>query len=431
MSLDRSSRPTGLRDQRRFAYAPRPRLLFERRLAVTPARSAHDAASSALGYLYQSQWPLVELLLRGADQPDTAITIELYDDVAWEEDGSPTELLQVKHHLNSTRSVADKGDDIWRTIRSWMDAGPPGNASGPVLTLVTTATAPDGTAAASLRPGPNRDPNAACERLEAAAGESKAEATEDVRNRFLALSDADRAIFVGRMHVLDAEPTIGDELDARLRRALYLVLPKNHDTKFIDQLWGWWHRIIVELLRKTRGNITALDVKAHVDQLRNSFAGDNLPTLVRLDDVDFDVEATYGTRPFVEQLRWIAFTAVLLQKAMIDYYRAYTQSAKWVEDNLVGLDELADFEAKLKDEWERQFEFMKMKLPEGADEQALQQAGQELFRLVTEKSSVQLRAYNEPFFTNGRLHALADDGHVGWHRDFETRLEALLLGGSA
>ena len=152
---------------------------------------------------------------------------------------------------------------------------------------------------------------------------------------------------------------------------------------------------------------------------------------MRLDDVDFDVEATYGTRPFVEQLRWIAFTAVLLQKAMIDYYRAYTQSAKWVEDNLVGLDELADFEAKLKDKWERQFEFMKMKLPEGADEQALQQAGQELFRLVTEKSSVQLRAYNEPFFTNGRLHALADDGHVGWHRDFETRLEALLLGGSA
>jgi hypothetical protein len=282
-----------------------------------------------------------------------------------------------------------------------------------------------------LRPGPTRDPDAARGLLEAAATESRAEATKDVRKRFLTLFDADRAIFVGRMHVLDAEPTIGDELDARLRRALYLVLPKDHETTFVDQLWGWWHRIIVELLRKTRGKITALDVKAHVDQLRNAFAGDNLPTLVRVDDVDFDVEAIYGTRPFVEQLRWIAFTAVLLQKAMIDYYRAYTQSAKWVEDNLVGLDELADFEIKLKDEWERQFEFMKMKLPDGADEQALQRAGQELFRLVTEKSSVQLRAYNEPFFTNGRLHSLADDGHVGWHRDFETRLEALLLGRSA
>lgn len=398
---------------------------------MTPARSAHDAASSALGYFYQSQWPLVELLLRGADQPDAAITVELYDDVAWEEDGTPTELLQVKHHLNSTRSLGDKDDDIWRTIRSWLDAGPPGNGSGPILTLVTTATAPDGTAAAALRPGPARDPDVARQRLEAAANESNAEATNDIRKRFLALPDPDRAVFVGRIHVLDAEPTIGDELDARLRRALYLVLPKDHETTFVDQLWGWWHRIIVGLLRRVRGNITALDVKAHVDALRNEFAGDNLPTLVRLDDIDIDIEATYGSRPFVEQLRWIAFTAVLLQKAMIDYYRAYTQSARWVEDNLVGLDELADFEAKLRDEWERQFEFMKMKLPDGADEQALQQAGQELFRLVTEKSSVQLRAYNEPFFTNGRLHALADYGHVGWHRDFEARLETLLLGGIA
>jgi hypothetical protein len=60
-------------------------LPITRRLAVTPARGGHDAASSALGYLYQSQWPLVELLLRGADRPDAATTVELYDDVAWED----------------------------------------------------------------------------------------------------------------------------------------------------------------------------------------------------------------------------------------------------------------------------------------------------------------------------------------------------------
>ena len=39
---------------------------------------------------------------------------------------------------------------------------------------------------------------------------------------------------------------------------------------------------------------------------------------------------------------------------MIDYYRAYTQSALWVEDNLVAFDELQTFEADLVDEWERQ-----------------------------------------------------------------------------
>jgi hypothetical protein len=65
----------------------------------------------------------------------------------------------------------------------------------------------------------------------------------------------------------------------------------------------------VALLRGKRGTVTALDVKAKVDELRNSFAGDNLPTLVRREDIDFNVEETYANRPFVEQLRWIALTA--------------------------------------------------------------------------------------------------------------------------
>jgi hypothetical protein len=309
-----------------------------------------------------------------------------------------------------------------------MDAHPSGDPSGPTLTLVTTQTAAAGTAAAALRAGA-RDPEAARGLLEAAR-ESTAQATDDVRQRFLDLSDADRVVFVNRIHVLDAEPSIGAELEAALLRVLYLVIPKDHEQTFIDQLWGWWHRVAVSLLRQTRGTVTALDLKAKIDELRDAFAGDNLPTLVRRSDIDFDVEQTYAERNFVEQLRWIALTAKLLQKAMIDYYRAYTQSALWVEDNLVAFDELQTFEADLVDEWERQFEFMKMKLPEGVGGPAQESAGQELFRLVTENSNVRLRAYDEPFYTHGTLHALADDGRVGWHPDFQARLAALLLRGA-
>jgi hypothetical protein len=110
--------------------------------------------------------------------------------------------------------------------------------------------------------------------------------------------------------------------------------------------------------------VTALDVKAQVDELRNTFAGDNLPMLVRREDIDFDVEQTYANRPFRGATALVALTPRLLQKAMIDYYRAYTQSALWVEDNLVALNELQAFEADLVDQWERQFEFMTMKLPD-------------------------------------------------------------------
>ncbi len=45
------------------------------RLRDVPS-SSHNAASSALGYLYQSQWPLLELLRRSDERPDCAITLE-------------------------------------------------------------------------------------------------------------------------------------------------------------------------------------------------------------------------------------------------------------------------------------------------------------------------------------------------------------------
>ncbi len=54
------------------------------------------------------QLALLELLRGQEDHPDGAISLELHDDVAWEEDGRPVELLQVKHHIRSVRSLGDK-----------------------------------------------------------------------------------------------------------------------------------------------------------------------------------------------------------------------------------------------------------------------------------------------------------------------------------
>jgi hypothetical protein len=98
---------------------------------MTPPGQSHGAAASALGYLYQSQWPLVELLRRGRDEPGSALTLELYDDVSWDDEGTPTELLQVKHHVTAAGRLGDRDNDLWRTIRVWMNAHAPGDPSGP------------------------------------------------------------------------------------------------------------------------------------------------------------------------------------------------------------------------------------------------------------------------------------------------------------
>jgi hypothetical protein len=367
---------------------------------------------------------------RSADRPDFELALEMYDDVSWELDGTPQELLQVKHHLNSTRSLGDIDEDLWRTIAVWMDAHDPGDADGPSLTLITTQSVAAGTACAALRPS-SHDPDEAVRLLENAARDSASAATEASRERFLGLKGAQRTIFVGRIQVLDNANQI-QNLDGELRKELHLVLPHGHEDVFMGLLWAWWYQIAVGLLRRDATTISALDVKDKISDLRDQFTADNLPTLVAPGDFDPATEGEYTTRVFVQQLNWISHTNPLLQKAIVDYFRAYTQSAKWVEDHLVGLDELNAFEDNLRDEWERAFEFMKLRLPADAHADRLVSEGQSLFRGVTEQTRIRVRdRYSEAFFTRGKYHELADKREVGWHPEFVERLEELLFGAAS
>jgi hypothetical protein len=248
--------------------------------------TSHTAAPAALGYIYQCRWPLLALLHDSADRPDCRITLELHDDVAWDRDGTPTDLLQVKHHINGERGLGDKDVDWWRTIQAWMDAHDPGDAAGPKLAMVTTQIAPEGSAAAALRP-PARDVVVALDRLEAAARESHAGATRAARERFLALTPAVRGIFVARMHVLDAAPEFAD-LDAEIRQELRHALPRSaHQDTFMDLLWAWWHTKVIDMLQGKRRGVSYLEVSAYLDDLKGQFSSpDMLPTTVPEEEFD-------------------------------------------------------------------------------------------------------------------------------------------------
>ena len=82
----------------------------------------HNASASAVGYLYQVNWALVELLESAPAKPDQAISLETHDDVAWEESGSPVELLQSKHHVGVSTGLGDKDTDIYREYLPELDA---------------------------------------------------------------------------------------------------------------------------------------------------------------------------------------------------------------------------------------------------------------------------------------------------------------------
>ncbi|WP_225846930.1 ABC-three component system protein [Streptomyces sp. HPF1205] len=390
------------------------------------AQGSHDAAHSAVGYQHQTWWALVELLRSGPERPDSSLTLEMYDDIAWDASGTPTELLQIKHHQGNTRRLTDRAMDVWKTIQVWMDHSSPTDISGPSLVLVTTQTAAPGSAMALLR-ADDRNEASALAILESVAAEEGADDTRKTRQQFLALEASARRTFVHRMRVADGSPH-AEDVHAAARTALQWTLPPGHEELFMAMVWKWWDGQALALLQ---GRLASLDVgsaQAAIAEIRDQFTSENLPTLVHLADVDeAEISEQHRTRPFVQQMEWVAYPPRNLQKAIVDYYRAYAQAVQWVDEDLIGIAELERFEAELVDEWEREFEWMTEGLDEGADEKAKQAAGRSLLRTLLGQTGITVRSrYNDPFFARGHRHALADSGRVGWHADFEDRINQLL-----
>src|SRR6202035_4569861 len=98
--------------------------------------SDFTAAPSMLGYLFQVRYALA-LLLR-AENPESIISIEKFDDIAFEEGGEPKELLQTKHRTTRTGSLSDSSADLWKTLKIWAIAAREGkiDVSAAILSLV-------------------------------------------------------------------------------------------------------------------------------------------------------------------------------------------------------------------------------------------------------------------------------------------------------
>jgi hypothetical protein len=387
----------------------------------------HAAAASAAGYQYQTWWSLLEMLRTGPDRPDATLTLEMHDDVAWEDDGTPTELLQTKHHQETSRSLSDMSDDVWRSLQVWLDTASPSDPAGPLLHLVSTDQALVETAAYALR-SDSRDVQAAVTRLTTAAETSSSVVTARARARFLDLGPSGRMVFLSRVFMVDGAPRLED-VDTQARRALAWALPRGHEDLFMHLLWGWWDAQAVGMLRGKRVGIGVPEVTQKINDLRDQFTQDRLPTLVELRDVDpEDVFTAHRAHTFVAQLGWINWPPMNLQKAVVDFFRAYTQTVRWVSEDLIGLDELQRFEDELIDEWQREFEFMQIDLGASADEETKQQAGSKLLRQLLDATEVRVRArYDDAFFARGKRHEIADSGRIGWHADFEERVRVLLL----
>jgi hypothetical protein len=385
------------------------------------------AAPSAAGYFYQARLALLLCINYVNTESSVQVAIERLDDISFEENGTPLELLQTKHHVKRIASLTDNSADLWKTLRVWSNlvAEDPSLPSRIRLVLVTTGNAPDNQAASLLRPaaaypaGFKRDPKAAETLLTEVASTSDNKALSEAFEAYLSLNPATRASLLSAIEIVDNHIVLGD-LDQELERALRLVAPSGKARQAREMLEGWWWpRVCSTLMSSPASAISIMEVEAKIDDIRDLLKREAL--VLDFEDAEPSEKETreYDGFRFIKQLKVIGIGGNRLQYAKRDYYRAFSQRSKWTREHAVFDGEIARFEITLLEEWEPRFSAMCDSLGRtGADASALMQAGQEIYQWMTTEARFPFRSVTTRFLSVGSYHILANDLRVGWHRDY-------------
>ena len=402
--------------------------------AVIDKDPSHFAAVDAtLGYLYQVRLALLWTLRRLKTDPEFLVGIETLDDVTFETTGGePTELLQTKHHKSGTGALTDASPDLWKSLRIWFE----GRQSGEVaphssLCLVTTASAPSGSAAWHLRASP-RDVPAAQHALTATSTTSTNQANAKAYEAFLAVDQPGRLDILKKVTVLDAAPSVSN-LNSELIQEVYWAAGREHHAAFLQRLEGWWlRRVLHQLSNVATDRIGSVELEAQMSDLREQFKQHALPIDDDLLEFSLD-EATrdaHEDSTFVRQIELTKAGKRRIAAAIRDYYRAFEQRSRWLRDDLiVGMD-LHKYEKRLVEDWELTFEAMRDELGNSATADAKQAAARKLLEWA-EQTLFPIRPnVTEPFVSRGSLHMLSDELRVGWHIDFRSHLANLLATGT-
>lgn len=387
---------------------------------MTVDLSKYDASGTALGYLYQCRYALLLALQALTDSPQIRVSIEKFDDIAFDEGDDPVSVIQTKHHLTKPGNLTNASVDLWKTLDIWMEllAHDPEAPFRTRFVIVTTGTAPDGHATALLR-ARDRNETLADEILLETIKESSNEENAARYARYGKLPEALRLALLKSVYVLDASPNVLNVLD-EIARELHHAVPRHQVSILVERLEGWWFTTVIRSLCEGPRSIPVAAIETRLDELREGFQRDALPVDYADGTPPAVVIAELDGRPFVRQLRCISVGERRVEFAIRDFYRASEQRSKWARQELLVDGEIEHYERRLKEAWEPRHVTMVDSVPEGADASIKAAAGEQVFRWAETEASFPLRTVEERFLTHGSFHILANRKVIGWHPEFRT-----------
>lgn len=368
--------------------------------------------------MYQSRYALLRALADGKTNPGLSVSIEKFDDVAFEDNSNATELIQTKHH-SSPGDTTDKSVDIWKTLNIWISfvKADPAGAADTRFVFLTTHTAATESALSRLRPHQeSRDIDEAIALLSKAALDSENRTTAKARQSFLDLDGSLAKLLVENIWVFDQSPDISG-VRSEIEDALYYAAPEGKIEQFVDYIEGWWFsRVISALSGNNNDSIPVYAIQSKISEVRESFQSGKLPLDDEIDAMPVSGALPDDSRVMVRQMQIIQASEEAAIAAVHDYYRASAQRSRWARENLLLDGEAERYDRSLEDAWRRKH--IAACEDSGADQAVQIQQGRHLLRWACSFPKP-LRNRDELWLSSGSFQILADALRVGWHPNYQ------------
>ncbi|MCF7981557.1 MAG: hypothetical protein K9K86_06195 [Pseudomonadales bacterium] len=402
---------------------------------MSDTKSTFDATASMLGYIYQVRYGLylgLKKITEVEDLDEFYIAIEALDDISFDKNGDPFELLQTKFH-SKPGNLTDKSPDLWKTIRVWADSIQKGitKLGDTCFTLVTTEIANPNSIAYSLC-GIQKERNTkyALEKLREIAAEKGSVTNQKGYEAFESLLPWQQEQLVESIYIFAKSEDlikIRNMIELQLRTAV----ERTHIDDFVTRLEGFWFKRIIEVLSDNSNTSICLgELQAIIDDLRPQFLPTNLPVDFSSADPD-SVDVSGDQRNFVNQLRLIDAPTNAIKLAIINYYRAYEQRVKWSSDCLLKPGELKKYDKKLMEEWLHHKSLLEFDFDLSESEKKIKYA-RKLYKKCQDEGVIPIRPdFKEPYVARGTYHELADKLAIGWHPEFSDLIEDIEEEGAA
>lgn len=385
--------------------------------------SIFSANEPSLGYLYQVRYGLLLLISKQDEQ--AKLFLEKIDDVSIETN-SGLDVYQTKLHINSVANLTNSSPDLWKTLRVWSV----GISSGEIdpdkciFNLITTAVAANQSIPYLLKQETTskRDSENILKLLLEVTDTSSNQTNTLAYSAFKALSEEQQIKMIKNICVLDSSIDLNEAQQKIKKHLCYSTVPDRIDALY-QRLEGWFIGEVIFQLQELRTEITGKEVLDKILDIADSLKVDNLPADFTVSiATDEDQLSPYRNKNFVKQLELIDINPRLINHAISDFHRAYSQKSQWLREGLINAMDEITYDNKLIDDWDRKFALVE-DLSE-QDETMKKKAGKSFYEThyVSNHPNIHIKQrFQEQFMVVGSCQILSDKIKIGWHPKFKTK----------